>query len=138
MRTGLAICLTCPEITTGVHDSSKGFLLDASSNHHHCEVQPLGNPGELPAPIRNMILRLGASVPLTNNHIVMGALGFALEDQWHLSPSTAPAVESTSTTSPAPALASGASTRSLLASRPTSPTPAPGEQLGLDFDGGAA
>lgn len=138
--TDFAICLTCPEITTGRQDSSKGFLLDASSNHHHCNVKPLVNPGALPPPIRNSILRLGAGLPLTNNHITLLKLGLQIEDEWTTSQSTAPDAENTSGTSPADAQRSAASTKSRPASPPTSTTPAPSPapelagQMSIDFE----
>ncbi|MFT4189882.1 MAG: hypothetical protein QM621_15065 [Aeromicrobium sp.] len=137
--TDFAICLTCRELTTGRIDSSKGWLLDASSNHDRCDVRPFTNPATLPAPIRNAIVRLGASVPVADTHARLATLAFHLEDQWPLaplqSPSTAPAAVSTSTRSAAPAAASAASTRSQPASPPTPTTRAPADgQLDLFGD----
>lgn len=126
MVSDFAICLTCPEIVAGRVDSSKGWLLDESSNHFGCDVRPFTDLANLPAPIRNTVLRLGAGIGVRGVDIAMLKLGLDLEDQWtphpYRSPSTAPVAASTSTTSPAPVTASAASTRSLPASPPTSTT----------------
>ena len=136
--TDFALCRTCPEITTGRQDSSKGWLLDASSNHHHCTVKPFGGDlAELPTPIRNIVLRLGAGAPIRDVDISMLKLGIALEDEWTPFPSIAPAVASASLTSPAPALESAASTRSRHVSAPTLVTAAQGDLLDL-LSGGVA
>lgn len=131
--TDFALCRTCPEITTGRMDSSKGWLLDASSNHHHCDVVPFTDLPSLPAPIRNAILRLGASAPISNTDITMLKLGLALEDKWTPLPSTAPDAASTSRTSPAPALESAASTRSPNALTLISAIAVTPDQMSLDF-----
>jgi hypothetical protein len=135
--TDFALCRTCPEVTTGRQDSSKGWLLDASSNHHHCEVVTFGNLADLPMPIRNVVMRLGAGVPVRDIDISMFKLGLDMEDQWTPFQSTAPVADSTSPTSAAPVLASAASTKSPLALTPTSSTGAQRDEQ-LDLFGGAA
>jgi hypothetical protein len=124
--TDFALCLTCPEITTGRLDSGKGWLLDASSNHHNCRVIPFTNLSDLPAPIRNVVLRLGANAPISDDDITLLKLGLNLEDQWtpNRYASTAQVAAPTSTRSSAVAPPSAASTRSQLVSPPTSTTAA--------------
>lgn len=141
MNTAYAYCHDCHEITHGVLDTSKGFLADQSSNHFMHTVRSFGDLTSLPAPIFNTIARLGASLPISDNDITMFRLGLdlhnyptgALEAECPRARSTAPAAADTSPMSRASALRSDASTRSPHASTPTPTTPAPGEQLGLDF-----
>ena len=120
--TEFALCLTCPEITTGRMDSSKGWLLDASSNHHNCDVKPFRNPATLPPPIRNAILRLGAGIGVRDTDITMLKLGLQMEDAWTPHQSTARVVASISPPSRAAARVSAVSTKSRPASAPTSIT----------------
>lgn len=143
--TAFAYCHNCHELTTGIDDQAKGFLITQESNHFGHHVEPFGDPAKLPAPIFNTIARLGAGLPVTNNHITMLRLGFdlhdyptgALEAECPPARSTAPGAGHTSMMSPAPARASAASTRSLPVSTPTPDTPAREADL-LDLLGGVA
>lgn len=118
-------------------DATRGKVFTLLPEDVNCEVRPLSKPAQLPAPIRNVILRLGAGAPINDNHITMLKLGIHLEDEWTPLSSTAPDAANTSMKSPARALASAASTRSAPASRRTSITPAPNDPLTL-FDFGSA
>lgn len=99
-----------------------------------------GVPAQHAPPIGRTLLKLGAGVPITNTDAVMFRLGLAMEDKWTPSPSTAPVAEHIYETSPVPALASVASTRSQPASTPISATDvsdSPTGQIALDFGEGA-
>ena len=128
--TDFALCVTCPEITTGRSDSSKGFLLDASSNHNTCEVIPL-DMRKLDGPMRIITMKLGAEVPITNMDISMFKLGYEMSDQWRPKESqlTAPVVASKLEGSPAPVMVSGASMKSPHVSEATSTMLANGEGM---------
>lgn len=139
MRTAFALCVDCREITTGRLDSSKGFLLDAASNHDRCTIRVFGDVPNLPPPIRDSITRLGASVPTSDNQILMFRLGLQLEG-WlpeesacPPAPSTAPAAASTSPTLPAPAPQPAVSTNSRPVSTPTSTIAASQPETLLDL-----
>ena len=128
--TDFALCVTCPEITTGRSDSSKGFLLDASSNHNNCEVIPL-DMRKLDGPMRIVTMKLGAGVPITNMDISMFKLGYEMSDKWRPkeSLSTAPDVASRSEGSPAAVPALDASMKSPPVSEATLTTRASGEGM---------
>lgn len=131
MTHAYAVCLDCHELTHGVLDGSKGFRANEGTNTHwDHNVRPFGDVTALPSPIRTTIARLGAGLPIDNNHIVMLRLGLDLEG-WTCPPprSAAPTAANTSTPSPAPAGPSVASTKSPHASRPSRPTPAPARDL---------
>lgn len=145
MSRAYAYCLDCCELTFGVLDQAKGFRANAGTNTHwDHNVKPFGDVAALPRPIFNAISRLGAGLPMSDNHITLFRLGLDLEDYptgaaaCPPAPSSAPAAESTSPMSPAPAQESGASTRSARASRPTSDTSAPREPDLFDLIGGVA
>ena len=136
-----AYCHDCHELTSGVMDmSSKGLRLGRESNHFACHVTYL-DPAVMPQPI-GFAIALLASRPerVTDNTITMLRLGLdlhdyptgALENECQPARSTAPDAANTWPTSPAPALASAASTRSPRASTPTPATSAD-EQMALDF-----
>lgn len=137
-----AYCRDCREVTTGVMDLAKGFQLGQETNHIGCRVEYL-DPASLPRPIASLIARLAIRPEsVTDTDITMFRLGLEMHDYPTGSPclpapSTAPDATSTSTTSPATALRSDASTRSPRASRPTSVTPAREPDL-LDLIGGVA
>lgn len=135
--TAFAYCRDCNELTTGVMDLSKGFLLGSETNHIGCKVTYL-DPGDpaTPRPIAAEIARLATRPETcTDNGAVLMRLALELHDLKETAcpqlPSTAPAAAPTSTTSPAPAPASAASTRSQPASVPTSTTDADSGQLAL-------
>ena len=144
MSVNLAYCHDCHALDYAAQNNNGSFTFTPqASAHFNHTTHHFGAPDDYPAPIRLALIKLGAGVEMTNNDITMMRLGLELDDRFHTeatcppAPSTAPAAANTSPTSPAPALASAASTRSLPVSPPTPTTPAPGEQLGLDFGEGA-
>lgn len=126
--TDFALCVSCPEVTTGRTDSSKGFLLDASSNHNTCEVVPL-DMAKMTGPMRVMVMKLGAGVPVSDWDISMFKLGYEMSDLWKEPMSIVPVAGLSSEPSSVNVEASGASTRSPLASISTLTTDAPSEGL---------
>ncbi|MBO9522340.1 MAG: hypothetical protein J7518_12455 [Nocardioidaceae bacterium] len=126
--TAFAYCRDCNELTTGVMDLAKGFLLGSETNHLGCTVTYL-DPMSTPPPIATAIARLAVRPDLcTDTDAILLRLGLELhgykETECPPVRSTARAAASTWPTSPADVRQSAASTRSQPASTPTLATSA--------------
>lgn len=75
-----AFCIDCWELHYGIPDKNGVYSRDSgSSNHYDHAVHVFGRPVDYPAPIRQVLTKLHAGLPVTDAEITLFSLGLALE-----------------------------------------------------------
>ena len=64
-------CFDCKEMNYAMTDANGRFeRANMSNNHQYCEQHTFGEPNKYVPPIRNVLMKLNAGLPISNNDIV--------------------------------------------------------------------
>jgi len=81
MSREFAWCKDCNEFSYAIEAKNGAERKQVASNHHNCgNVITFGSPDKYSPPIRNVLTKLKAMMPISDNEMILFKLALALEE----------------------------------------------------------